>query len=53
MPLILMIGTVQILIPSSQISAHLTRPAKIWLMLDLLQDLVYKLLECYSPPLFN
>lgn len=45
-----MIGIVQILIPSSWISAYLTRPVEISLMLDLLQDFVYKLLECYIHP---
>ena len=46
-----MIYALQILIPTSWIFAHLTRPTKIRLVLNLLQDFVYRLLECYIHPL--
>lgn len=47
-----MIYALQILIPTGWIFAHLTRPTEIRLMLDLLQDFVYGLLECYIHPLY-
>ena len=45
MPLIPMIGAIQILVPFGWVSAHLIKPAEMRLMLDLLQDFIYRLLK--------
>lgn len=53
MPLIPMIGVVQILVPPGWVSTHLTRPLEIRFMLDLLQDFMYMLLKNDVYPFYS
>ena len=44
MPLIPVIGTVQILVSPRRVTPHLVRPSKVWLVLDPVYDSVHWLL---------